>query len=252
MPDVVIAILAALFIVLITIGIIVVVKVYSPYTKGKQGENSVAKILGNTKPGEQFVINDLLFKNNSGQSCQIDHIYINKFGIWVIETKNYAGCIYGDEQKREWSQVLAYGNVINKFYNPVKQNSTHIYHLSQYLGEKNIFHNVVVFLSRADISHVASDSVCLIHNLNTIKTKSTDINLSASKMEYYYNKLLELQNSTNISKEEHIQNIHKMQKQLQKGICPRCGGRLELREGKFGQFYGCSNYPKCKFTKNLE
>lgn len=31
-------------------------------------------------------------------------------------------------------------------------------------------------------------------------------------------------------------------------ICPRCGGNLIDRNGKFGSFYGCSNYPKCKYT----
>lgn len=33
--------------------------------------------------------------------------------------------------------------------------------------------------------------------------------------------------------------------------CPRCGGRLILRRGKFGQFYGCSNFPKCQYTKGM-
>ena len=31
-------------------------------------------------------------------------------------------------------------------------------------------------------------------------------------------------------------------------VCPKCGGRLVERRGKYGSFYGCSNYPKCKFT----
>lgn len=31
--------------------------------------------------------------------------------------------------------------------------------------------------------------------------------------------------------------------------CPECGGNLILRKGKFGEFYGCSNYPNCKYTK---
>jgi DNA topoisomerase-1 len=35
--------------------------------------------------------------------------------------------------------------------------------------------------------------------------------------------------------------------------CPGCGdGRLSLRLGKFGAFIGCSNYPECKFTRQLE
>lgn len=31
--------------------------------------------------------------------------------------------------------------------------------------------------------------------------------------------------------------------------CPKCNGCLVKRKGKFGEFYGCSNYPKCRFTK---
>ena len=31
-------------------------------------------------------------------------------------------------------------------------------------------------------------------------------------------------------------------------ICPRCGGDLVERKGKYGKFIGCTNYPKCKFA----
>lgn len=34
-------------------------------------------------------------------------------------------------------------------------------------------------------------------------------------------------------------------------ICPKCGGTLILRKGKYGKFYGCSNYPECKYTEKL-
>ena len=57
-------------------------------------------------------------------------------------------------------------------------------------------------------------------------------------------------NKVDISTEEHIYNIRKQQSDLYQGICPRCGGRLVLRKGKYGEFWGCSNYPKCKFNKN--
>lgn len=224
----------------------------SPTRRGERGEATVAKALGETIPGEQYIINDLLFDAQSGKSCQIDHIYINKHGIWVIETKNYAGNIYGDDARREWKQVLARGNVVNEFYNPVKQNATHIYHLSKYLKVDNIFQNVVVFLSRADISGVTSDKVYSVFDLPYIKNKHTETNLSVEKMEYYYNKLSELKSNCTITHEQHVENIHKMQADLQQGICPRCGGKLVLRNGKYNRFYGCSNYPNCKFTKNIE
>lgn len=246
------AIIIAIIVLIIIFAAIICKTSYSSESKGEKGENVVAEILGDTVKGEQYVINDLLFKNESGQSCQIDHIFVNRSGIWVIETKNYAGSIYGQENHREWAQVLAYGNQVNKFYNPIKQNATHIYHLSKYLKAKNIFRNIVVFLSRADISNIISDNVYSIDELQSIKDQVTDITLSVEKMEYYYKRLLDLKNNPTISKYEHIENIHKKQEQLRQGLCPRCGGKLVLRNGKNGQFYGCSNYPNCKFTKDIE
>lgn len=250
------AIIAIIIAVIITLLIIASIgsgeSSYSPKSKGDRGENVVARILGDTIIGEQYVLNDILFRNEAGKSCQIDHIYINKFGIWVIETKNYSGYIYGGEKQREWTQELASGNIINTFYNPIKQNATHIYHLSKYLEVKDVFQNVVVFLSDADISDITSSNIYSISELSSIKNKKTNIDLSADKMEYYYKRILELKNNKTISKKEHIKNIHKMQTQLKQGICPRCGGKLVLRNGKYSQFYGCSNFPTCRFKKSID
>jgi len=33
---------------------------------------------------------------------------------------------------------------------------------------------------------------------------------------------------------------------LRRRKCPRCSGYMRLRKGKYGEFFGCSNYPKCK------
>ncbi|MDO5345235.1 MAG: exonuclease domain-containing protein [Lachnospiraceae bacterium] len=47
-------------------------------------------------------------------------------------------------------------------------------------------------------------------------------------------------------------------KEMQKGsgrtaqrLCPRCGQGLKLRSGRYGQFWGCSGYPRCRYTENL-
>ena len=34
-------------------------------------------------------------------------------------------------------------------------------------------------------------------------------------------------------------------------MCPECGGFLIRRKGKYGKFYGCTNYPKCKHTEQI-
>ena len=71
-------------------------------------------------------------------------------------------------------------------------------------------------------------------------------------MEEIYQKLIELKENNGFSKAEHVAGIHMMQTNLEQGICPRCGGKLVLRNGKNGEFYGCSNFPKCKFTRNID
>ena len=88
-------------------------------------------------------------------------------------------------------------------------------------------------------------------NLNDLKSylKRFDngVHLSIEEMDMLYYKLLNA--TSEITNKEHVQNIRHTQKELDKNICPRCGGNLILRKGSSGSFYGCSNYPKCKFTK---
>ncbi len=51
-------------------------------------------------------------------------------------------------------------------------------------------------------------------------------------------------------KKEHIQNIKNNIIDKDNNKCPKCGGQLVERTGKYGRFIGCSNYPKCKYTRN--
>lgn len=57
----------------------------------------------------------------------------------------------------------------------------------------------------------------------------------------------------NKEKSVHKENIQdSTYNQPKDNVCPKCGGTLIERNGKYGRFYGCSNYPKCKYTKNIE
>lgn len=48
-----------------------------------------------------------------------------------------------------------------------------------------------------------------------------------------------------------FEELGRLQEEITIEICPRCGGELRRRSGKFGEFWGCGNFPKCRFTKNL-
>lgn len=91
---------------------------------GKNGENKVKHILEELSSG-YIVINDLMIETNIGTN-QIDHVVVCSKGIFIIETKNYTGDIYGKEDEKYWTQHLTYNNVKNKFYNPIWQNNGHI------------------------------------------------------------------------------------------------------------------------------
>jgi len=215
---------------------------------GNAGERQVKKVLGESINGVQQIFNDYKFISD-GKSVQIDHIFINKNGIYVIETKNIHGTIYGTEEQHEWTQVLAYGNVKNKFYNPIKQNNSHIYKLQKFLPKNIDIISIVVFID-ADIKNVDSNNVCNLDELEGILNFDYKKTITSKQIDYAANILRRYQNN-NISEEEHIRDVHKMQKDIENNICPRCGAHLILRDSEYGKFLGCSKYPKCKFKKNL-
>lgn len=69
-------------------------------------------------------------------TTQIDHIIISKYGIFVIETKNYGGWIYGGEHQKQWTQKLYKKSF--KFQNPLHQNYKHIKFLQSILSIPNV------------------------------------------------------------------------------------------------------------------
>lgn len=217
---------------------------------GEHGENLVSRILSSDP--NSIVFNDIiLVDDRTKKSSQIDHIVIRPNGVFVIETKNFAGRVYGDDSQREWTQVLAYGETKNRFYNPVKQNATHIYFLAKTLRQHNIYVSIIMF-PRAELYLQTAALVCNSRrSLLQALDSNTGIQLTSQQMQNIATRLSEIEANPQVTKEEHVQSIYKMQYEIANNICPRCGKSLVLRNGKSGQFYGCCGYPDCRFTKNI-
>lgn len=223
-----------------------------PDEKGARGENKIAGILRSyCKPPHERVVNDvILMDTQTGRSSQIDHILICARGVFVIETKNYSGMVCGSDRQREWTQVLAYGNTKHRFLSPVVQNATHVRLVRHILQEKFPVYGLVVF-AQGNIEHIQSACVCAPYSVpERICTLSAGkAALNAAELDKIHSRILLHKNSYGVTKQEHMAHIRKLQQDLSSGICPRCGKPLALRHGKYGSFYGCSAYPKCKFTK---
>ena len=241
----------ALFGVLLALAIFLLIW-NLPANKGKRGERKVAKVLERyAENNGGYLINDVIIPNPNGGTSQVDHVLFCKQGIVVVETKNYGGRLYGKADQQNWTQVLAYGNTKNKIYNPLLQNKTHIYNLKQIIGGQMEFHSCVVIL-RANLDYL--DAYEEVFTLREFKQSLYEIEGKEYKddlIQESYNKLLEYKNNPIATTKEHVKNIKETQRDIDKNICPRCGGKLVLRTSKSGsQFYGCSNYPRCKFIKH--
>jgi hypothetical protein len=106
---------------------------------------AVHKVIATNFQSPQYhLLNNLTMPFQDG-TTQIDHILISTKGIFVIETKNYSGWIFGDDKSKQWMQVIH--RVKSRFQNPVHQNYRHVKAIEQlfdFLPTEQI-HSIVVF-----------------------------------------------------------------------------------------------------------
>ena len=217
-----------------------------------RGERRVARILEGLDKEDYMVINDLMIDTDHG-TTQIDHIVLSAYGIFVIETKNYSGWIYGGERSDSWTKNM-YGRKYS-FMNPIKQNYGHIKALSQKLGiPTSSFISIVVFTNRAQLKGDFESTVIYANQLLDEIRYHNVARLSYYQISQYRDELIGSTGYDAEKKKRHVEEIRSNEavkrELLDSGFCPKCGGRLVERKGKYGSFYGCSNYPKCKFTIN--
>lgn len=239
--------------------------------KGRAGETKVAHKLGvlDLFGYEGKCLRNLYVPRKNGGTTEIDVIYITRKGIFIIESKNYIGYIFGDDSAYNWTSTLYGGKtwyggkkvIKNHFYNPVKQNRKHINALREYLGGITAF-SIIVFGDGAELKNITLSAPdvrgCNSRKLNAhirdIWNYDPDV-YSESQVINIYNRLLPLTNADRQVKQAHVKMIENRKNNPGTGNWPWCGGNLVLRTAKTGKyagknFYGCSNYPRCKFIQN--
>ena len=219
-------------------------------SRGAFGERTVSGRLNSL--GEHYiVIDDLLIPNAHGDT-QIDHVVVSPFGIFVIETKCWSGWISGGENSAQWTQTI-YKEKYDK-PNPIFQNKVHVEAvksaLKQYGEVLAVPIVVIVDCDRLKVNS-PNHTVIRLYDLKEEVLKYHRIIYTDEQCENMALSLRELSCDDKERREEHIQKVRTYQvvtqAKVKNGICPRCGGELVLRNGRYGRFYGCTNYPICKF-----
>jgi|SRR5690349_166967 len=110
-----------------------------------RGEAKVSRALTKRFPAPDYFLMNHVTLQVGGGTAQIDHILISRFGIFVIETKDYSGWIFGSADDRKWTAV--YYRLKFRFQNPLRQNSGHVRAIQNLLEflPANAIRSVVVF-----------------------------------------------------------------------------------------------------------
>ncbi|KAF0181917.1 MAG: NERD domain-containing protein [Nitrospirae bacterium] len=191
---------------------------------------------------------NLIIQTENG-TTQIDHILLSRYGIFVIETKNYNGWIYGGEKQKSWTQNL-FGKK-SHFQNPLHQNYKHTKALSECLQvEHSKIHSIVFFIGDAELKSDFPPNV-MSRGLSSYIESFTKVIFSESEVEMLRRNLEKLRNGQGSSR-QHAQSLRDRYSDTAK--CPKCGGRLVERTARNGprageKFIGCSSYPKCRHIK---
>ena len=226
----------------------------TPFAKGIFGEFLVNLAVNLRLDKKKYhLLKNVTLPTEDG-TTQIDHIIVSQFGIFVIETKNMKGWIFGGEHQKTWTQKI-YKHT-NKFQNPLHQNYKHTKTTESLLElETDKIFSIVTFVGESTFKTEMPKNVTQGGRFISFINSKTNKILSESEV----HKIVSMIESGQLSKtrktnKEHVKHVKKIVKDKESTrVCPKCGSALVLRVSKQGvnkgnKFYGCSSYPKCRHT----
>ncbi|MBN8094387.1 NERD domain-containing protein [Vibrio vulnificus] len=228
----------------------------SRWLKGVFGEFLVNRLLSKLPESDYTLIKDVTLPTNGG-TTQVDHIVVSKYGIFVIETKNMKGWIFGSARQKQWTQTIYHHS--SKFQNPLHQNYKHIKALEALLDcTEEHLHSVIVFIGDSTFktempSNVtyARGSIRYIQQFNEVVFSDKDYARLAESINH-----IKLKRGlvTDLKHRKHVKEV--VASKATSNFCPLCGSQMVLRETKRGknigkQFWGCSTFPKCRAVKKF-
>ncbi|WP_248798027.1 nuclease-related domain-containing protein [Pseudomonas sp. MWU13-2105] len=194
--------------------------------------------------------------NTPDGTTQIDHVFLSPYGIFVLETKNMRGWIFGSEQQPQWTQKL-YRRLF-KFQNPLRQNYKHLKALEATLGvSAEHLHSVITFVGGSTFKTQMPANVTQgIGFIRYIKSFQQRV-FTEAEVDGLMHALQTSRRAPSLATHrEHVQNLKRRSDPTAERQCPKCGSALVIRTVNSGpkagqQFWGCSTFPKCRARQGL-
>lgn len=182
---------------------------------GKIGEDAVSKAVWSACQfdGRHYKILRNVYVPIHGKYSETDVLLLHETGVYVFESKNLSGSIYGDNDHSQWQRYKTNGDK-DFIPNPIKQNDGHINALCNFLKQNKYqfrAFSMIVFGTKANLKYVPEDKTLVtIHEVYNLemdlvkKMKSEKNFYSAETIDSWCNKLLPY---TQLSEEE--KQVHK-------------------------------------------
>ena len=193
---------------------------------------------------------NVIIPANNG-TTQIDHILVSPYGLFIVETKNRKGWIFGSEDQPTWTQSIFGDNY--SFQNPLRQTYRQKKVLSKYLElNESTIRTVVYFVGDCSFKTHLPNNV-INYRLGKYIKQFQDRIFVPQEIDRIVGKLEKHVSESSITTRDHIRSLRVRHSSTT--VCPKCGSNLVERTVRKGpkagsKFLGCDNYPKCRFTKN--
>ncbi len=154
-----------------------------------RGEALVRRELqANFSSPDFHLLNHITLKLKDG-TTQVDHILVSRFGVFVIETKDYKGWIFANAKHATWTQVLY--RVKFKFQNPIFQNLRHVRAVEELLEflPSEAIKSAVVFTGSAEFKTDMPSGVYTLSGLIDHLKSSTEEVMSLNRVQFCVGRL---------------------------------------------------------------
>jgi restriction system protein len=231
----------------------------SPWMKGKIGEGIINTSNRLLLDKEVYTpVKNITLQLSDGSTTQIDHILISQYGIFVIETKNMKGWIFGGEHQKRWTQQIYREK--KQFQSPLQQNYRHIKALEEVLElPLSAFTSIIAFVGECEFKTQMPENVFQGLSYTKYIKSFKQERLSPQQIQKVLNILQNRQLKKSFKTDrQHVNNLKERHTnrapQNNNQTCSRCGSIMVKRTNKKNgeSFLGCSNFPKCKNTISIK
>ena len=175
-----------------------------------RGEALLSRVAqANFGPPDYHLMNHVTLRLKDG-TTQVDHILVSRFGVFVIETKDYKGWIFANAKQANWTQVLFKWKF--KFQNPIFQNIRHVRAVQDLLDflPPGAIKSIVVFTGEAEFKTEIPQGVFSIFGLIEYLREQTIEVMSLNRMQFCVGRLetarLAISGKTDV---EHVRSLER-------------------------------------------